>query len=893
MLTRSFLSVLCLLFTFSAFAQDNSCKTKASRIAEFAEKLSISIEAADHQVDQSIRLKWVKSDHQGIPSPSYLVIATSEVVRFGKGQFFALMPNASAPYQASLAVSKTRAFVPFSDTAAAAGELEIIPLRAGELKVSWGVIEPASCNPNAESTELSHLIIQVKAAGAQLVPAEEFSLQRSQEVRRSLDGSREILVFKNSYQVVDVVSGESLLRQEGRNPVFSPTGRFLISETLGEQTIEITDLEAGLQIFRGVGRAAAFVHGDSFVVISEWGPGATFLRTLQDVRLDDQQDEAPSSNSEDENAVSSGAEPAFKQNGFSLTLGDSLGSQRQSGSDGSYSGQRSFRLNIAAGLVAYQERSAWGQKEEDYSESAVEVRSLATMSAVDHSALIVRDEVRKFTRVPRSRELDAWFPGQKPALVYMIGKDIEGAQLTRTWAAIKQPNVKTQILIAEQNTRRLKGFTVANLPIRGATTSLRVTLDEFIGIEGYEALSPIRTSSSKAIARQMERDISRAYSKRVAKFGPIARSSYESSPFPDPNTTEELEPVAIDLSKEGYVIWQWKDTHNRLWFGQTVEAGRRARNFRYHLLMWNGAKAKWADLVEQAELFSASNDKTTSLETIEIGDFRGELDNAIREPATATVIAGRYFAFVPRPSSWIFVFDFEEWRPTCLIEDATNAGLTSWITLSKDRQSILQYNTDGTFSIYSCRTGDIILTGAYLDGEFIALHSAGYFIGSSEAESIVKIKIPGIPGKHYLGQYASQLRRPDLVRQAFGGLKLESPELRLPPKLDAVAGDGIIRLSSEGTGPLTELRLFGDGKLFRRIGLSGSKASFDIQEQELRIYRTVTAVAVDSRGVTSSTVRLPASNSQTAKRGTLYVIGLGVDRAGSGNLDRAVSGVSA
>ena len=839
----------------SAFAQ---CIAPERHVVEAHRAITVNVDAVDATVGLPFRVSWrMPAAIRDPAAPAYLIVAVPDVVRFGNGSFFTLRPGARAPFGIDFGKNLTRAVVPlhsvFSETE---GEIEIVPYRAIELQLTWALIYPGKCQDKIVAGPHT-ATARVKAGAVQLITQDEFSPVRPVSVRRAYSGRYEIRIHKDRFEVIEPRTGELILSEEGRNPSFSPTGRFLVSETLGEETIRLFDLDSSTEIYQGIGRAVAFTWEDSFAVVSDWGPGMIFIRTLQDV-------EAGKAEPEQTSAIGS------DDNDDKLTLGTSLGGHRSTGSDGSFDGQRAFRLSLDLGTISYQERVAYGRNEEQYSELAVEVRDLATMKLYDTSLPVAQEEARKFVRKPRNRELEAWHSGDKISVIFRHSDT--GLPLTIASRSIALPKRDDATVARRTGISKSRATYVDGKLVARAIGSTATRLDASIGIMPFEEVKAERTSKDKALARQIERELSRVYNPKVAKFGPVKTVGYESTPFPDPNRASDGSvPEEIDLSHPGYVVWRFTSGTTKFWLGQTVEAGRRMRAFNYSLLAATGNSPKLVDLIGNS-----------NIDSLELGDFRLELEKAIREPATVTVISGRYVALVPKPAHGIVVFDLETWVPHCLIETPEDPNLARWITLANNGGEVLQFNVDGSFSLYSCQTGGLLLSGAYIDDEVVVIHPDGFFDGSDEAASFVRLKIEGIPGRHFLAQYAAKLKRPGLVADVLAGTDLRSPDLRSPPvlqsTLDSSSPSGkAVRFVAEGALPLLEARIYADGKLLRSIQLSDYRASFTLPLADLNGFRHVTAIALDTAGVASPSVLVRGVSNVVSKRGTLFALALGID----------------
>lgn len=119
------------------------------------------------------------------------------------------------------------------------------------------------------------------------------AVERPKETIVSNSGEYSLQGFKNFYRVYDAASGDLVLERAGRNPNFSPSGRFLGAFADGPG-FEIVDLYAGVVIFtsgalnrarsyEGTAHVAAWSHGDALAAMSFWGYGGIYLQqTLVD-----------------------------------------------------------------------------------------------------------------------------------------------------------------------------------------------------------------------------------------------------------------------------------------------------------------------------------------------------------------------------------------------------------------------------------------------------------------------------------------------------------------------------------------------------------------------------------------------------------------------------------
>ena len=74
-----------------------------------------------------------------------------------------------------------------------------------------------------------------------------------------------------------------------------------------------------------------------------------------------------------------------------------------------------------------------------------------------------------------------------------------------------------------------------------------------------------------------------------------------------------------------------------------------------------------------------------------------------------------------------------------------------------------------------------MLSGILTDGELVVTDGSGRFDGSPDASAYVELKIPGLPGRQLLSQFASQLHFPGLANAVIQGRNLGQPPAPLSP----------------------------------------------------------------------------------------------------------------
>src|SRR5262249_53635528 len=130
-------------------------------------------------------------------------------------------------------------------------------------------------------------LIAIGAGTPRIAPRDEFAEVKPVRRMQSLDGTYELLEFKDRYEVYEASSGALILKRQGRLPSFSPTGRFLSSRPPSEETFEVIDLAARIVIGRYVAQKLAWSHGDSFLYVMGAREGwLSIVRALHGQRND-------------------------------------------------------------------------------------------------------------------------------------------------------------------------------------------------------------------------------------------------------------------------------------------------------------------------------------------------------------------------------------------------------------------------------------------------------------------------------------------------------------------------------------------------------------------------------------------------------------------------------
>src|SRR5690606_37630583 len=118
----------------------------------------------------------------------------------------------------------------FGADAPRSGSFGIVPLRAGPLQIAASVGGfVRRCGEEWSQAVAAGSIPIAVSAEAVFSVRDPFSFDEPAQVIAAPDGTTAIQVFDGRYRLVDKGSGAVLADREGRDPRYSPTGRFLVA----------------------------------------------------------------------------------------------------------------------------------------------------------------------------------------------------------------------------------------------------------------------------------------------------------------------------------------------------------------------------------------------------------------------------------------------------------------------------------------------------------------------------------------------------------------------------------------------------------------------------------------------------------------------------------------
>ena len=261
---------------------DQPCDVASATLARLRKNLSVSgPDGLNAQAEELRSFVWKTS---GAPplGPVYLVLAADAPVRVQGTGFYALTPQAKAPFRIKQFIDQTRVIVPLHVKGAPqSGEIKIRPLIAGPLKVSAAIIGYTQCGEIPDPAPVA-FDLRVEPGAPEIVIADRFDLAKPDQIIASPDGTRRLEIygprynvngadsvihpgFQRRFRVIDEATGALLADELGAQPRFSPTGRFVIAWV--ENDYSIWDSVDGKHVGQtNEGDDIAWDDRDSFIV---------------------------------------------------------------------------------------------------------------------------------------------------------------------------------------------------------------------------------------------------------------------------------------------------------------------------------------------------------------------------------------------------------------------------------------------------------------------------------------------------------------------------------------------------------------------------------------------------------------------------------------------------
>ncbi len=855
--------------------------------------VDVSIEAQPQvSVGEPVKIRWrQRASAPGQPCPPrFLVIAVPDGVRFAGEGFVALPARAPTPHGIDLWPESTRAFVPLHlGPLTQAGTLYITPYRAGRLQVRWQVMGPAgraTAGPAARDIEF-----EVRTGRPQLsIEDPYFSDGRVTRSVASADGSAQIDDYGQYFRVIDRRDRELIYQAPGRNPRFSPTGRYIyysgarsLNGGADWTRFEVFDRASGAVVLSrdradGVGTGRDGL-GHNAIVSVRWGVGDAFvsLGFGKMAGVETHQvliDRKPYFAELGPNCCDAVQERAAV--GIDL---DTLLITHASKHDTIFGGrQRSLLAFSDAGLMAAldpagaarlavlkatEEANLKAAKDTNaepapFDQGAYALEEALSNRADDYIMHFVPSAPRRARAFTLAASL-RWDDGGRPLDLGSGARAAAGRQL-----------------MVSRSLDQLLARPFDQIPAsrQGAFHDDRLAqrLQDF----GLTLLKPMASTNYVVPERGPNGRISTTWLNPMLKS--VAGIQDLISDTSSCNKLEERsDGDGIDIHS-AYSARAWRTSDMTLWLvteGCSFSGSVSDFFVRFALVVQRGSGAPQLIRLNDKTDQGASVEATLKLQTA-----------SFPWPApSAELIDGRYLllAFADQPS--IIETDLATGRVTIMKGEAGRYGAASRLYRTPDGR-IVRLDRDGGLHVYAPSVRRDVLHGRYVDDELVFYDSDGFFNGTEEGSRYVYLRFPGLAEPASLRQFRATLRDPNLVTRVLNREGApRAPQLVAPPSAMLALTDsaGSARttitalVSATSATDLKEARLYIDGRLVETRPLSGPSASLRV-DLPFR-GRWLTAQVIDRLGTESPPVsaQLPQAAASPIVKPRLFVVAVGTD----------------
>lgn len=872
----------------------------------------VTLNADSVRAGEAVTLAWsVPSIAIRPDQPTYLVTTLPEAVRLEGRGFFALTPGARGPYGMSYGAASVRAITPLHVKGApSSGEITIIPYTVGALPIEWQIVQISACG---EKTALNDnkATVDVTPGIPELVPLDDAASGAAVAELQPLAGRFRAQVLKSAVEVVDAATGDTVLKAAGRNPAFSPSGRFLVVEADSPEINDVYDLIAVRKLGRfGPGRLF-WGHNDSFLFVDAVDGRLQVVRTLNGSRF-------------------SPAEPVVAE-ASSDDIGTPIGAEgKVPGSDA-----WDLDLSVEAGTIAFAnkwfDKTAVPAAEETISpEELTGEGDIGDAEEIDTGAAAFNPEPPGLdiadlglivplgdpgaTRQPMPKdelpnELTSGYGLPQPSFLgwnnhdalwqARLGKGPETVAGTMATALGTQRELPpARLLAVGENGGAIELRPTKPMPrpadnSEGAASVAGV----LFGHLGGEPVPALRAGRDTRGIDHIQRELEDIFPTYVAYFEKDETGERPVQPIPDPYPYGlPDEPASIDLNKPQHDLWTGRFGGERFWLSQSAAAGDGEAVHELTLLGTSkDGTLRYANLLPDANALVATLGKRAIARDFDMR-VAGDLAAPWGEPSTVTLAAERYLTIVTRPVPHLLVFDLQDWKLVCAIPRPRNPANVADVAFHADLGHVTQVNRSGQVEVYACADGAHVLTAMYTDGEMVVVDKSGHFEGSWEAAGAVTVRIPGVSGRHLLSQFVSRLWVSDLARRILAGEQLEPGSVFDPPRLavsaPAEGADASLVVHAESAVGLETVDIIADGRPLKHVaaevedkGKKKKKAkapetsiSVALAAAELAGRGIVTVIATDRNGIASAPIELLSAKSKNQRAPKTFLLAVGVGR---------------
>lgn len=843
----------------AAVSQGGNCQQETNIVKQAISGMTFDIAADSSVVGQPIRVKYQNMAlSQRIPS--WLILSSEVPARFSGTGFFALTPDTKNPFGLSPGLGRDRALVALAARGAGTdGQIDVVPLRAGQTKVTAQIGVYLRACQNEVVFDLGKIAVETATAPPRIVlntPAGRSTFRHLVHIPKF---KRAAFVTPRRFLLVDETDGTEILQQSGNQFHLSPTQRFIA--VLNNQAWEIYDVIDGAQVARlrngELGGAELFwAHGDSFAVttMAPWGE-VNIASTLWDGFKIERQVTGPSCcpaqprvtriGIDLENAAASiwgkfGFYVGALQNS-SFAVSENDGSAYAS-SQLSHSATHQMAYNaigpvapvsfdssfqVAGGLTASTHFKDGYRGNESDRDSYDPIKAM--------SDRLARVGLRLDPITPPAAPSEPDFEKHLPRIGLHLARMVDGIPAYE----------------------RIKPASLDQL--QGQVRGVLETREEDDGVSRYTDL--LRLEAWAKGWPLTWRDPEGEDGERECyhlQFGGEWTSGSSDDPGPLHLPRRNLFSLTRIPMPDAPIWLAW----------HSCEAGGTFGSLRGEsmLLIYDLSKPapqRFDDVVADANGFMVNN------------RIQKHFESPSRYKANENVV----LSYAPGAGA-LAVYDRKTRRFSHIATALENGDILYEAYVTADHRHVIQGNVDGSFYVYRISNGTQILSGRVIEDEVVVWNSSFEFDASAEAEALIDLTFPGQSGQFSLDRFGSKLRVDELAQKTMTLQHLPQPQsLTVPPSLKgdiALVNDREITLNLKfDTDQVTQVTIFQDGSLTAQIPAAEAAAKLVLPRTPDA--RWVTAIAEDINGFASLPVSVDLGDPKTAQGARTHAVILGVN----------------
>ena len=810
----------------AAKSMGGSCEVERAQMQEIAASVRAEFSTPSVTAGNSVKAKWAARPQEKAP-PLWLMISADGPVRFSAPGFYALTPQAIGPFGLATDADRTRAMTTlFGKAAHDKSDVEIVALRAGALNLTVRAVGYLRACEEEFSQDIAATTVTVSRSPVPTFQVRDpFSFDVPKKAWLSPDGTTKLEVFEGRFRIVEIASGAFIVDREGRDPYYSPTGRF-VSYSVGEFGQEVIDTVDGAIVGNTQG-VLAWENSDSFLV----------------------------------DGVMNG-----NVNAASVLVADAQVGTFNRCRAACPGRNETYVLDLENDMIRVSSTSDRLSGKQDSDSTSGESKASAIRFAADQTgAAPVYFPERWDLRgglffVPAEQWVDTANGGQlSPTQVE------EKENMFYAKEAGHKDSVETAGLQAI-GIGQWRGAVRLERP-RAERENVRLRLSE-LGLRFSDERAPSFTLGSPLadFGREGIEDLKPDLAKRILAAVPSAKGAFtrEQETYPcnppdtAPNGLEAVRPI-FDRAME------FKLAERSIW-----------------LTMYVCVEGAAAFYYPNLHFFDSTYD--AGFLRVDGVNPDEDVGSACAQDIShcnfdAKLYADRYLLIWSTQSRGIMLFDIDARKTIYKQFNLGRGELLKEAFYSVEDQHITQVNTDGSFFVYDVPGNKRVLEGRYVDDETIAWTPDLRFDASPEGANYVSLRFPGQPGQYSFQQFAKAVKRPGLVSEVLDRrYQPANLTLNLPPTLSGeIAAQGGRVVGLVRVAGAVEVRVYQDGLLSDTIRTQPGQESLPVDTGLMSGARWISLVAVDAEGLASLPVGRDVAGRDHSLP-TVHALAVGVDR---------------